>query len=487
MMNKFFINEKKVWTFSFTLSVIVNLFILAVISIYWLSIKYEPELQDEPIVVQVLEIPSSRKPVTVAPVEEANIAELNPLEDIRDKIINNEPQIKSDISTEVQQKKEQVNIPKPPVDLPESEMISESGSPSGARLVKPGENIDVPEDLKWQGVEAENTLKAQFERSGQSTRLAHLAEEGAEKIESTVGETLATGELAVPTGQVDKKSPFSKRPISVIIENAPAARPQSGLSKADIVYEIMAEGGITRFLAIYKEGVADNVGPVRSARPYFAMKAAEHNAIFAHAGGSVEAYVYMKELNIDTIDEFKFFQAFWRSKDRKAPHNLYTSIANLRSQAQRLGYNKPVKRGGGFQVRTPQEALGTEEALQVEILYAQDYRVKYIWDDSQKVYRRYINGNPHIDSLNSQQIVTPNIIIQVTEQKVKDEEGRIEITFIGKGTGWILLDGKAATLRWEKNSLGEKTKFFYADGRELKINPGALWVEVVSTQNKVVM
>jgi len=486
-MNNFLINEKKVWTFSLTLSVIINLVILAAISIYWLSIKYEPPLQDEPMVIQVLEIPSTRKPVTVAPVEEANIAELNPLKDIQNQDVNNEPQIQSEIATEVQQKKEQVTIPKPPIDLPDSEMISESGSPSGAKLVNPGENIDVPEDLKWQGVEAENTLKAQFERSGQSTRLARLAEEGAERIESTVGETLATGELAIPTGQVEKKSPFSKRPISVIIENAPAARPQAGLSKADIVYEIMAEGGITRFLAIYNEGVADNVGPVRSARPYFVMKAAEHNAIFAHAGGSVEAYVYMKEMNIDTIDEFKFFQAFWRSKDRKAPHNLYTSIANLRNQAQRLGYNKPVKGGGGFQIRTPQEALGTEDASQVEILYAGDYRVKYTWDPAQRIYRRYINGNPHVDSLNGKQITTPNLIIQITEQKVKDEEGRIEITFVGKGTGWILLDGKTAAIRWEKNSIGEKTNFYYADGRDLKINPGALWIEVVSTQNKVAM
>ena len=485
-MNRYFLNEKKVWTFSLTLSVVINLLLLAAISIYWISMKYEPPLQEEPIVVQVLEIPAPRKPVSVAPKEEAKVAELNPLKDIRSEAVQNEPQIKSEISSEMKQKKEQVTIPKPPVNLPDSEMVSEKGSPSGAKLVNPGENIDVPEDLKWQGVEAENTLKAQFEQAGKSSRLAHLAEEGVSRIESTIGETLATGELAAPTGLIDKKSPFSKRPISVIIENAPAARPQSGLSKADIVYEIMAVGGITRFLAIYNEGVADNVGPVRSARPYFVMKAAEHNAIFAHAGGSVEAYVYMKEMNIDTIDEFKFFQAFWRSKDRKAPHNLYTSIANLRNQAQRLGYNKPIK-GGGFPIRTPQEALGTEEAPQVEIIYANDYRVKFTWDAAQRMYRRFINDKPHVDSLNGQQVTTSNIIIQVTEQKVKDDEGRIEITFVGKGNGWILVDGKAAAIRWEKNSLGEKTRFYYADGRELKINPGSLWIEVVSSQNKVVM
>ena len=486
-MIRFFMNEKKVWTFSLTLSVVVNIIILAAISIYWISMKYEPQPQEEPIVIQVLEIPSPRKPATtLTQKEEANVAKLDPLKDIRSEATNNDPQIKSEIATELQQKKEQVSVPKPPVDLPDSDMISEKGSPSGAKLINPGENIDVPENLKWQGVEAENTLKAQFENAGQSSRLAHLAEEGANRIESTVGETLATGELAAPTGLIDKKSPFSKRPISVIIENAPAARPQSGLSKADIVYEIMAEGGITRFLAIYNQGVADNVGPVRSARPYFVMKAAEHNAIFAHAGGSVEAYVYMKEMNIDTIDEFKFFQAYWRSKDRKAPHNLYTSVANLRNQAQRLGYNKPIK-GGGFPVRTPQEALGTEDAPQVEIVYAGDYRVKFSWDATKRVYRRYINDKPHTDSLNGQQVTTSNIIIQLTEQKVKDAEGRIEITFVGKGNGWILLDGKAAAIRWEKNSLGEKTRYNNADGRELKINPGSLWIEVVSTQNKVVM
>lgn len=104
-MNNFLINEKKVWTFSLTLSVIINLVILAAISIYWLSIKYEPPLQDEPMVIQVLEIPSTRKPVTVAPVEEANIAELNPLKDIQNQDVNNEPQIQSEIATEVQQKR----------------------------------------------------------------------------------------------------------------------------------------------------------------------------------------------------------------------------------------------------------------------------------------------------------------------------------------------------------------------------------------------
>ncbi|MEI6156728.1 MAG: DUF3048 domain-containing protein, partial [Atribacterota bacterium] len=279
MINKSYLNEKKVWTFSLSLSLIINLTILAVLSIYWLSVHYVPKPLEKFIVIQVLEIPSPKKPVTTMkqPME-TNVAELDPMKELRNNTIDADPSVKSELSTQIEQKREQVSVPKPPVDLPDSEMILEKGSPSGAKLTNPGEEINVPENLKWQGVVAETTMKSKFEENGQSTRLAHLAEQGANRIESTVGETLATGDLVAPSGIIDRKSPFSKRPISIIIENAPQARPQSGLSKADIVYEIMAEGGITRFLAIFGEENADNVGPVRSARPYFVMKAVENNA-----------------------------------------------------------------------------------------------------------------------------------------------------------------------------------------------------------------
>ena len=477
-------NEKRIWSFSLLFSVVVNLALIAVISIYWLSFHYFPPLEEEPVVIELMEIPAPEEPVSEAPSQEAEVAELNPLKEVEDKKAEIPPEVKSEIASEVQQKKEEVKIAKPPVDLPPAENIVKEASPSGAQNFNPGEEIDVPEDMTWQGVEAESTIKGKLEEAGSSTRLSHLAQEGLNKVESTVGETLATGEIAPPTSGVEKKSPFTKRPIAVIVENAPAARPQSGLSKADIVYEILAEGGITRFLAIFNSEPAEDVGPVRSARPYFVLKAAENDAIFVHSGGSVEAFTYLDMLAVDHIDEMKNFQPFWRTKDRRPPHNLYTSMASLRQEAQRLGYNKPV-RVSGFLVGDLGNP-GGDSAPKLEINYAGDYQVGFVYLPDKNVYQRFINGAPHVDAAGGQVIQCSTIIVQIAEHQVKDEEGRLEIRFVGEGSGWVFRDGKVVPIRWKKNDLRDKTKFYFADGQELKISPGKVWIEVVDTRTKVV-
>jgi len=476
-------DERRVWSFSLVFSLVVNLAVLAVVSIYWLSFHYtRPE--EKPVVVELMEIPSTKKPVGTVH-QTANVAELNPPAEMQKSELQEAPQVKSEIASEAQQRKEQVRVPKPPVDLPEAANIVEKTSPAGAKLFNPGEDIEVEESMKWQGVEAESTIKGQLEEAGQSSRLAHLAQEGMQRVESTVGETMATGELLPPTTGVEKRSPFTKRPIAVIVENAPQARPQAGLSRADIVYEIMAEGGITRFLAVFNSESAERVGPVRSARPYFALKAMEHDAIFVHSGGSVEAYTYMKELALDHIDEMNNFQPFWREKERRPPHNLYTSVVSLRQEAQKLGYNRPV-RSPGFGVASSSGMLAGKPASTLEIRYAGDYQVKFAFDAGKKEYYRFINERPHMDSSTNAQISCSTVIVQVTEHVVKDEEGRLEIRFVGEGQGWIFSEGKVLPIRWEKKNLRDKTKFYYDNGDEVRVNPGRVWVEIVDTKTKVV-
>ncbi|HSV30519.1 MAG TPA: DUF3048 domain-containing protein [Atribacteraceae bacterium] len=484
MNKKSFINEKRVWTFAVSFSLALNILIIVLVSLYWLATRYVPPPEEEIVVIQLMEIPSLVAPVSPVAEEAVDIAELTPIEEVRAENILEIPQVETEISTKVEQQAEQVEIPKPPLDLPTAEMVVEQASPAGTKLSTAGERIDLPEDLSWQGVEAEATIRARVEEVGASTRLAQLAREGAQRIESTVGETLATGEIVPPPPQAEKRSPFTKRPIAIVMENAPQARPQSGLSQADIVYEIATEGGITRFLAIFASEVPERVGPVRSARPYFVMKAAENDAIFAHVGGSVEAYTMIREMRVNAIDEFKFFQAFWRTRDRQPPYNLYTSIATLRNQAQSLGYNRPI-RSVAFPLRTPEEDLGTPQARRLEIGFTGDYQVRFVYDPIQNIYRRYINGLPHIDAANGRQITCSTIIVQITEQVVKDAEGRLEIRFVGRGDGWAFLDGKAVRLTWEKRDLRDKTQFFLPDGRELKINPGKLWIQVVNTNTPV--
>ncbi|WP_278320958.1 DUF3048 domain-containing protein [Clostridium tetanomorphum] len=126
------------------------------------------------------------------------------------------------------------------------------------------------------------------------------------------------------------KDIYEKIPFMVIVENSKDARPQSGLVDADIVYETMAEGGIPRFIALYHKKDSDKIGPVRSARPYFLDIAKENNLPFAHCGYSEEAKDIISKENLPSLNEFDYEKAYWRDKNRKYEHSLYTSSSKLR-------------------------------------------------------------------------------------------------------------------------------------------------------------
>ncbi|MGQ9621899.1 MAG: DUF3048 domain-containing protein [Candidatus Caldatribacteriaceae bacterium] len=474
-------NEKRVWSLSLFISLIVNISVLAVVSVWWLSFRVTRE-EEKPVVVELLEIPLKKAPAGVAP-QEVRKAELEPPKEIKEPSLE-PPQVRSELSASVEQRREQVRIPKPPVDLPEAENIPERASPSGARLFTPGEELEVAEAMKEEGLKAETTIKAALE-GGTSNLLARLAEEGLAEKEGMVGETLAEGELVPPTSSFERKSPFTRRPFAFAIENAPGARPQYGLSQANVVYEMLTEGGITRFLAVFYSGSPRRVGPIRSARPYFVLKSFEHDAILVHSGGSMEAYTYLRELPVDSIDEQKNFRPFERSRDRRPPHNLYALFSNLLEEAQRLGLSRPV-RSSSLPVLFPEEKPGGRDAQRMEIRYSLDYRVQFVYDTQKGVYYRFINSEPHKDAESGQQISCSTIVVQLTEHRIKDEEGRVEIRFVGKGSGWIFVGGKVVPLLWEKNSFRDKTRFYLEDGKEAKIAPGQLWIEVVDTPEKVV-
>ena len=137
------------------------------------------------------------------------------------------------------------------------------------------------------------------------------------------------------------------RPIAAMIDNHPYARPESGLAQADIVYEALAEGGITRFLGLFFTQPAEKIGPIRSARHYFIYWADEYNAMYAHCGGYPEAYTAIAATGIADMDDLKGSPGFWRNSDREAPHNLYTSTAALRAEADRRGLKQDKGSTGG--------------------------------------------------------------------------------------------------------------------------------------------
>lgn len=146
-----------------------------------------------------------------------------------------------------------------------------------------------------------------------------------------------------PLTGVDMDLQFEKqRPLAVMIENEYNARPQSGLDKAGIVYEILTEGGITRFLALFLGETLDEIGPVRSARPYFLDYTMEYDGIYIHYGASPQGYVDLKKLKINAINGMYDSATFWRDNSRKEPHNAYISTERALKTSKKLGFLKDV-------------------------------------------------------------------------------------------------------------------------------------------------
>jgi len=272
---------------------------------------------------------------------------------------------------------------------------------------------------------------------------------------------------------------IEKKPLAVMVENSEGARPQSGLDKANIVYEVLAKGGITEFLAIYYDQDAEEVGPIRSARPYFVSKSLEHQAIYVHAGGSGEAYSLIREEKIDDINEFIDFQPFWRSTDRSPPNNLYSSTIKLRNEANKLGYIEMIKKQD-YQFKTDiNEVLNGRKTNAIVIPYNIIYSVTYTYDVESKKYLRFMNDEPHIDAGSRRQITVENIIIQFVPTKVIDEEGGLSINFIGDGKGLLFFKGASEEITWGKPDLRARTIFTYKKGDRIALTPGNVWIQIV--------
>ncbi len=269
-----------------------------------------------------------------------------------------------------------------------------------------------------------------------------------------------------------------RRPLAVMIENEYNARPQSGLVNADVVYEIPTEGGITRFLAIYSDKSCEEIGPVRSARPYFIEYSMEYDGIYVHYGASPQGYVDLKKLKIPAIDGVYDSVTFWRDKSRKEPHNAYTSTDKILTTSEKRGFLKEV--AVKFWNFNEEDIPPVGQMLEkFKITYYKNYNVIYTYDHERKIYERAINGKPHYDRHSKETIAVKNIIVQFVKAKVVDEAGRLEIKTIGSGKGYYISDGYAVEIKWEKDAKNKRTRYFNSDGSEIGINTGNTWIQLI--------
>lgn len=278
------------------------------------------------------------------------------------------------------------------------------------------------------------------------------------------------------------KRAIYRRPLAVMIENSPKARPQSGLRSACAVYEAITEGGITRFLAVYLHADPAVIGPVRSARPHFINIAREYNAGYVHCGQSYEALqILVTDPTIYNLDQMKYPAPFWRDHSRKAPHNLYASAAKLRRLLRARQWEMPVSPLPIFTSSAKTFSGQPAKTIAISFPGATHYTLRLVYDAKQGGYLRYMDGTRHVDRETRQPIVAKNVIVQrVSAMPYSNStHGTVDVEMVGNGRGIFLRDGQQTALRWQKTNASAITQYTDLGGGALPFRNGQTWVEIV--------
>lgn len=328
----------------------------------------------------------------------------------------------------------------------------------------------------------------------ESTENETTEEEVVEEETTETEEEVVEEEAFDPTGKIFSKltgleiseEESLKRPIVVMLDNHYKARPQAGLSDAEVVYEILAEGLITRYMAVFQKNEPDVIGPVRSSRPYYIQRALEFNPLYVHVGGSMQALTDIINYNMADIDGLSVGAGvYYRTSHKNMPHNAYSSHDGIRKEADRKKYYTEVE-FAGMPISYETYDLNGQDASKVTVQYKQPsasdsvgYFIAFEYDEEKAHYLRYVNGKKHLDEETDVHLYADNIIIQKAYHKTLDNAGRREITMVGSGDGYYVHGGRYLPITWKKSGTYEQTKYYFEDGSELILNPGITWVQVI--------
>lgn len=299
--------------------------------------------------------------------------------------------------------------------------------------------------------------------------------------------------VASPLTGVQVNPLLAKRPVTAImIENSDEARPQSGLQDAGVVYEAIAEAGITRFMAFYQESTPQYIGPVRSLRPYYIDFAAPFQASIVHVGGSPDALSEVSNGSYRNLDQFYNGSYFTRITARDAPHNVYTSFNQLDQLNQSKGYITsqftPWPRKADKKMTTP-----SAKTIDLSISSA-DFSVHYDYDAASNSYARSEGGAPHMDLVSSSDTVgvqlKPKVVIALVMSQslgALDSSGAYytDYTDYGTGTAYVFQDGGVTQGTWTKASTTDQFKFADSAGNTIKLNAGQTWISLVGSAGDV--
>ena len=280
---------------------------------------------------------------------------------------------------------------------------------------------------------------------------------------------------------IDAVTPF--KPVAVMIENSAAARPQTGLQAADIVYEAPVEG-VTRFLCIYNDLLPESVGPVRSTRLYFVRLQQEWDSAFVHAGGpqSGLSNVYTDaSSHIDTrvdITKGPYARYYWRIDTRAAPHNAYVNPV----QIQQL--MKSESKGRSFAFAEQTTYGGQTVSTVVLPFYAGE--VTYRYDIASDKLQRYSGSKPFIDADTKEAVSVQNLIVQYNHFYHGNETlGRWLCDLLGQGRAEFFIGGKHINGTWERSAYDSPTIYRDDKGAEIVLRPGNTWIALHPDDRKI--
>ena len=311
-------------------------------------------------------------------------------------------------------------------------------------------------------------LYRQYQKAGDVTLLptVKMTKKEPVKYYSPLNGTEVTNEAA------------TKAPVTAIMmENSPSARPQSGLKQAEVVYEAIAEGGITRYLLLYQQNKPHLVGPVRSLRQYYLDWATPYDASIAHVGGSAVSLANVRNGEYVDLDQFFNASTYWRATDRYAPHNVYTKFENIDALNQQKSHTE--SNFASFP-RTDGKPSETADATAITLNFSSAlYNTSYAYDAATNTYARSLAGAPNVDR--EEGAITPSVVIalHVNETTIMEDGYREHIDTNGGGEADIFQNGTVIKATWQKADQKAPLKLLDANGKEIALARGQTWIAAI--------
>lgn len=318
-------------------------------------------------------------------------------------------------------------------------------------------------------------------------------EEEEEPVEEPQEEPVNTHEgeaQSLLTGEWKSEDEVTNRPVAIMFGNTTDALPQYGIGEADVLYEILVEGGLTRLMGIFDDyTAAPKYGSVRSCRLYFAQIAKEYDAIYAHYG---QADIALSYLNSDAIDNLNGLEGaiesvmYYRSTDRVAPHNVFTTPDGITAGIEKKGYRTTYADGyaGHFAFSDGEEPVsldgGAAAVMQTPYPNSKSW---FEYDEESGTYKRFQYKKEHVDGETGEQLAFTNVIFQFVPGRVIDGKGRMEFDTVGSGSAKYFTGGKYVDITWEKADLNSPSLFYDGNGDQLVMNPGKTCICIITTDS----